>query len=126
MLPQERHAMACPTGVRHDFCCVMKKQTISNSSSQALCLGSTACDGGTKEVVDARHKAWHDGETAKHRETPTRFHISVIVTSRQSAKSQGIRTIGKNRAGHPWACPWYPRLSCSTKASRGCSAQGRA
>src|SRR5579872_2044181 len=94
MLPQERHAMACPTGVRHDFCCVMKKQTISNSSSQALCLGSTACGAGTKKVVDARHKAWHDGETAKHRETPTRFHVSVIVSQRQSSEIRILKNAG--------------------------------
>src|SRR5579872_5391100 len=103
-----------PTAVRHDFCHAMKKQTISNSSSQALCLGSTTCADGTKKVVDARHKAWHDGG-ADEASRNTNM-ISCLGHCHRSliGKNQGIRSIGKNRAGQPWPCAWHPRLSCPT------------
>src|SRR5579872_5828637 len=52
--PCHRHPRPCATVVRHDFCGVTCRQTISNSSSQALCLGSTACDGGAR-------KSWMPG-----------------------------------------------------------------
>src|SRR5579872_810880 len=94
-------------------------------SSQALCLGSTTCDGGTKKVVDARHKAWHDG--VKWRGTPGGGAGSCLDHRQPATIGRNPEHSRRSTKPKPDTCGLVPGIHdflCSSTASRGSQAQG--